>query len=237
MSPQAQSIPDAVKYTIKELPEDERPRERLVQFGASALSSAELLAILLRTGTPEMTAVQLAQHLLATMGSLRAIANAKPAELAQLKGIGVAKAAQLLAAVELGRRIALEQMGEQPVITRPDDVYALLHPQLRDEKQEHVVVLLLNTRNRVMRQTTVTKGTLDASLLHPREVFREAVRHSASSIILAHNHPSGDPTPSSEDIQITRRLHQAGQIMGIDLLDHVILGDGRWVSLKAQGMI
>lgn len=236
MGSQEQSVPGFVKYTIKELPEDERPRERLVQFGAGALSSAELLAILLRTGTPEMTAVQLAQHLLTTMGSLRAIASAKPAELAQVKGIGMAKAAQLLAAVELGRRIALEQMGEQPAITRPEDVYALLHAQLRDEKQEHVVVLLLNTKNRVMRQTVVTKGTLDSSLLHPREVFREAIRHGASSIILAHNHPSGDPTPSGDDIQVTRRLHQAGQIMGIELLDHVILGDGRWVSLKAQGV-
>jgi DNA repair protein RadC len=224
------------RYTIKELPLDERPRERLVQFGANALSSAELLAILLRTGTPEMTAVQLAQHLLTSMGSLRAIASAKPSELAQVKGIGLAKAAQLLAAVELGRRIALEAMGEQPAITRPEDVYALLHHQLRDEKQEHVILLLLNTKNRVIQQSTLTKGTLDASLLHPREVFREAIRHSASSIILAHNHPSGDPTPSSEDIQMTNRLHQAGQLLGIDLLDHVILGDGRWVSLKAQGV-
>jgi DNA repair protein RadC len=224
------------RYTIKELPVDERPRERLVQFGANALSSAELLAILLRTGTPEMTAVQLAQHLLTSMGSLRAIASAKPSELAQVKGIGLAKAAQLLAAVELGRRIALEAMGEQPAITRPEDVYALLHHQLRDEKQEHVILLLLNTKNRVIQQSTLTKGTLDASLLHPREVFREAIRHSASSIILAHNHPSGDPTPSSEDIQMTNRLHQAGQLLGIDLLDHVILGDGRWVSLKAQGV-
>ncbi len=224
------------RYTIKELPVDERPRERLVQFGANALSSAELLAILLRTGTPEMTAVQLAQHLLTSMGSLRAIASAKPSELAQVKGIGLAKAAQLLAAVELGRRIALEAMGEQPAITRPEDVYALLHHQLRDEKQEHVILLLLNTKNRVIQQSTLTKGTLDASLLHPREVFREAIRHSASSIILAHNHPSGDPTPSSEDIQMTKRLHQAGQLLGIDLLDHVILGDGRWVSLKAQGV-
>jgi DNA repair protein RadC len=224
------------RYTIKELPVDERPRERLVQFGANALSSAELLAILLRTGTPEMTAVQLAQHLLTSMGSLRAIASAKPSELAQVKGIGLAKAAQLLAAVELGRRIALEAMGEKPAITRPEDVYALLHHQLRDEKQEHVILLLLNTKNRVIQQSTLTKGTLDASLLHPREVFREAIRHSASSIILAHNHPSGDPTPSSEDIQMTNRLHQAGQLLGIDLLDHVILGDGRWVSLKAQGV-
>jgi DNA repair protein RadC len=225
------------RYTIKELPVDERPRERLVQFGAHALSSAELLAILLRTGTPEMTAVQLAQHLLTSMGSLRAIASAKPSELAQVKGIGLAKAAQLLAAVELGRRIALEEMGEQPAITRPEDVYALLHHQLRDEKQEHVIVLLLNTKNRVIRQTTVTKGTLDSSLLHPREVFREAIRYSASSIILAHNHPSGDPTPSGEDIQLTKRIHQAGQLVGIDLLDHVIIGDGRWVSLKVQGVI
>ncbi|MER3472582.1 MAG: hypothetical protein C4335_00815 [Armatimonadota bacterium] len=226
----------APKYTIKELPVNERPRERLVQFGATALSSAELLAILLRTGTSEMTAVQLGQHLINNMGSLRAIANARPDELAQVKGIGVAKAAQLLAAVELGRRIALEQMGEQPAISRPDDVYALLHGDLRDEKQEHVVVLLLNTKNRVMRQITITKGTLDSSLLHPREVFREAIRHSASSIILAHNHPSGDPTPSSEDVQITRVIYQAGQLLGIELLDHVILGDGRWVSLKAQGV-
>lgn len=224
------------KYTIKELPEDERPRERLVQFGANALANAELLAILLRTGTREMTAVQLAQHLITSLGSLRAIASAKPVELAQVKGIGIAKAAQLLAAVELGRRIALEQMGEQPAITRPDDVYALLHAQLRDEKQEQVLLLLLNTRNRVIHRATITKGTLDSSLLHPREVFREAIRHSASSIILAHNHPSGDPTPSADDIQITRQIHRAGQVVGIDLLDHVIIGDGRWVSLKAQGI-
>ncbi len=226
-----------VRYTIKELPEDERPRERLVQYGATALSNAELLAILLRTGTPEMTAVQLAQHLLNTMGKLRHIATAKPAELARVKGIGLAKAAQLLAAVELGRRIALEEMGDQPTISRPDDVYAILGASLRDEKQEHVVVLLLNTKNRLIGQVDVTKGTLDTSLLHPREVFREAIRQSASSIILVHNHPSGDPTPSSDDIIMTRRIHEAGQVVGIELLDHVVLGDRRWVSLKAQGIL
>ncbi len=225
------------RYTIKELPEDERPRERLAQYGANALSNAELLAILLRTGTPEMTAVQLAQHLLNSMGSLRAIATARPAELAQVKGIGLAKSAQLLAAVELGRRIALEEMGNQPLISRPEDVYTYLHHRLRDEKQEHVVVLLLNTKNRLIGDVTVTKGTLDSSLLHPREVYREAIRHSASSVILAHNHPSGDPTPSGEDVQITRRIYQAGQIVGIELLDHVVIGDGRWVSLKQQGVV
>ncbi len=225
------------RYTIKELPEDERPRERLAQYGANALSNAELLAILLRTGTPEMTAVQLAQHLLNSMGSLRAIATARPAELAQVKGIGLAKSAQLLAAVELGRRIALEEMGDQPLISRPEDVYTYLCHRLRDEKQEHVVVLLLNTKNRLIGDVTVTKGTLDSSLLHPREVYREAIRHSASSVILAHNHPSGDPTPSGEDVQITRRIYQAGQIVGIELLDHVVIGDGRWVSLKQQGVV
>jgi len=221
---------------IRELPAEERPRERLISYGADALSTAELLAVLLRTGTEQRSAVGLAEHLLAEFGNLRGVAHATIEELGKVSGIGPAKAAQIKAAIEFGRRLIAASPEERPKVRSPRDVYNLLGPSLRDEKREHFVALLLDTKNGVLRSRTVSVGDLSSSIVHPREVFAEAIRHGAASLIVSHNHPSGDPTPSPEDIAVTRRLAEAGELLGIELLDHIVLGDNRWVSLKEKGL-
>lgn len=222
---------------IREIPSDERPRERLLKYGADALSTAELLAILLRTGTDKLNAVRLADHLLSTFGSIRGVASATVEEMAKIHGIGPAKAAQIKAAIEFGRRLVAASPEERPKIRNPQDVYNLLGPALRDEKREHFIALLLDTKGGVLRQLMVSVGDLSSSIVHPREVFTPAVRHSAASLIVAHNHPSGDPTPSPEDAQVTQRLVEAGELLGIEVLDHVVLGDNRWVSLREKGLM
>lgn len=221
---------------IRELPAEERPRERLIAYGADALSTAELLAVLLRTGTEQNNAVGLAEHLLTHFSNLRGVANATIEELAGIHGIGPAKAAQIKAAIEFGRRLIAASPEERPKIRSPRDVYNLLGPSLRDEKREHFIALLLDTKNGVLRSRTVSVGDLSSSIVHPREVFSEAIRHGAASLIVSHNHPSGDPTPSPEDIAVTRRLAEAGELLGIELLDHIVLGDNRWISLKEKGL-
>jgi DNA repair protein RadC len=216
---------------------DERPRERLIRYGAQALSSTELLAIALRTGTEDRSAQEMAEHLLQRFHGLRGVAKASLKELARVKGVGPTKAMQIAACVELGRRLAARVSEPKPIIHSPEDVADLLMPELSGEKKEHVKSLLLDTKNRVMSVNSVSVGSLDSSIVHPREVFKDAIAASAASIILAHNHPSGDPTPSQEDQQITLRLVKAGEILGVDVLDHLILGDGKWVSLKQIGMM
>ena len=222
---------------IREIPADERPRERLIQYGAEVLSTSELLAILLRTGTEKYSAVGLGDHLLASLEGLRGVARATIEELSRVHGIGPAKAAQLKAAIEFGRRLVAASPDERTKITSPRDVYNLLGPSLREEKREHFVAILMDTKNGVLRTKTVSVGDLSSSVVHPREVFAEAIRHSAASLIVAHNHPSGDPTPSPDDISVTRRLQEAGELLGIELLDHVVLGDNRFVSLKEKGLM
>lgn len=222
---------------IREIPADERPRERLLQYGADALSVAELLAILLRTGTEKYSALGLADHLTSQHGGLRGVANMTVEEMAQVHGIGPAKAAQIKAAIEFGRRLVAVSDEERPRIRSPQDVYNLVGHTLRDERREHFVALLLDTKGGVFRQVTISVGDLSSSLVHPREVFVEAVRRSAASLIVAHNHPSGDPTPSPEDAQVTRRLQEAGELLGIELLDHIIIGDNRWISLREKGLL
>jgi len=219
------------------LPTEERPRERLLRYGPQALSTAELLAIVLRTGTQERSAIDLAEYLLSQHGGLRGVANASVDELARIKGIGPVKGVQIAACVELGRRLAAHTDVEREAIRSPEDVAHYLLPKLRDVTKEHFISLLLDTRNRVMKMQTVSVGSLDASIVHPREVFKDAIAASAASVIVAHNHPSGDPTPSAEDRKVTARLVEAGQILGIEVLDHLIIGDGRWVSLKQQGLM
>ncbi|HEX6132530.1 MAG TPA: DNA repair protein RadC [Longimicrobiales bacterium] len=224
-------------YAIREWPALERPRERLHADGAGALASRELLAILVGSGREGVSAVDIAGALLrSTGGSLRRLAGASPAELAAQQGIGPAVAARISAALELGRRLAREGPLERTRIHGPREVYDLCAPAMRDLSQEEFRVLLLNTQHAVVREITITRGTLDASIVHPREVFRAAITESAAAMILVHNHPSGDPTPSPEDRDVTRQLAEAGRLVGIPVLDHVILGDGRYVSFVEAGL-
>lgn len=223
--------------TIQEMPSEERPRERLIKHGASVLSAAELLAIQLRIGTQGRSALGVAEVLMHEFGGLRGIANATVQELSRVKGIGQVKAVEILAAAELGRRLNALTEDNRPTIHSPQDVANLLMAELRDAKKEHLKSLLLDTKNRVLKIVTVSIGTLDSSLVHPREVFKDAIAASAAALIVAHNHPSGDPSPSAEDRRVTERLAEAGQIIGIELLDHIIIGDNRWVSLKERGVL
>jgi DNA repair protein RadC len=223
-------------YAIREWPVRERPRERLSTAGAAALATRELLAILIGSGREGSSAVDIAGELLRTAdGSLRRLAVSAPAELGAVRGVGPAVAARVSAALELGRRLAREGPVERSRIGGPRDVYDRCAPALRDLKQEEFHVLLLNTQNAVVRELVITRGTLDTSLVHPREVFRAAITECAAAVVLVHNHPSGDPTPSAEDRAVTMQLAQAGKLLGIAVLDHVIVGDGRYVSfVEAQ---
>ncbi|CAG7631094.1 hypothetical protein PAESOLCIP111_03264 [Paenibacillus solanacearum] len=228
---------ESPNYTLRDVPNEERPRERMIQYGAGALSNAELLAILLRTGTYQESAVLLAQRLLASSGSLRGLADMSLEQLTEIKGIGEAKALQIQAGIELGRRMARSALSDTVTIRSPQDVAALLTEDLRYLQKEHFVCLFLNTKNHVVGQETLSMGSLNASIVHPREIFRAAIKRSSASIVCAHNHPSGDPTPSPEDIQMTKRLVQAGDIIGIEVLDHVVIGDQKFVSLKELGLM
>lgn len=225
----------ANRVTIKDLPLEERPRERLVQFGPEHLSNAELIAIILRTGTASRSALDLGKELLATYRDLREIAKASLAELADQNGIGQTKAVQLKAAFELGRRVLTSNPFQLPCIRKPEDAYDLLKASFQDLDREHFKVVHLNTKNQVLKVETTAIGILSSSPVHPREVFKEAVKMSSAGLILAHNHPSGDPTPSQDDLLLTKRLYEAGEILGIKIIDHLILGDNRYLSLKERG--
>ncbi|MGI4788569.1 MAG: RadC family protein [Janthinobacterium lividum] len=230
-------VRDRYSPAIKDLPSDERPRERLHAYGAQALTTAELIAILIQTGNAQRSAVSLGEFLLAEFGSIKGVATASLEQLAGVKGLGAAKASQIKAAIEFGNRLTLFSEEGRPSIGGPRDVSNLLMPDLRFQKKEHLMSLLLNTKNQVLAIKTVSVGDLSSSIVHPREVYKDAVIASAAAIIVAHNHPSGDPTPSAEDVAVTKRLVQSGEIMGIDLLDHIVLGDGTFVSLKERGLI
>lgn len=222
-------------HTLRQLPHSQRPRERMMSYGADALSHAELLAILIRTGTKNQSAVDLSASVLQQCGSLRKLIDMSVEELTSIKGIGQAKALQVLAGIELGKRVARSSLGEVVTVRSPHDAAMYIMEDMRYLKKEHFVCLFLNTKNHIIGKETLSIGTLNASLVHPREVFRAAIRVSSASIICIHNHPSGDPTPSTEDIQITKRLAEAGSLIGIEILDHLIIGDGIFVSLKEQG--
>jgi DNA repair protein RadC len=211
------------------------PRERLDALGPGALSDAELLALLLRTGGPGRAAQSLASELLARHDGVAGLARTGPAELRQTAGIGPAKSASLLAALELGRRLATRRLRTGDAIRGPADVHRHFHARLRDAPHERFLVLLLDGRHRVLREATASQGTLTASLVHPREVFRPALREGAAAVILVHNHPSGDPTPSREDREVTERLVQVGEILGVPVLDHVIVAERGYVSLRQDG--
>ncbi|HEY8483716.1 MAG TPA: DNA repair protein RadC [Longimicrobiales bacterium] len=227
-----------VRYRIKEWPVPERPRERLRTAGAEALSARELLAILVGSGIEGRSAFDVAGELLASAkGSLRRLASSSVGELERVPGVGPAVAARVAAALELGRRLAREGPEERGRICGPADVYERCAPHLRDLLQEEFRVLLLSTQHAVLRELVVTRGILDASVVHPREVFKPAVIESAAAVILVHNHPSGDPTPSMEDREVTRQLVEAGRILGITVLDHVVIGDARYVSFVEAGIM
>jgi DNA repair protein RadC len=222
---------------IRDFPQDERPRERLVQDGPASLSNHELLAILLRTGSKEESVLQLANRLLTQFEGLRMLNDATIEELTSMKGIGQTKAIQIMAALELGRRMGRLQYDDRYVIRSPEDGAKYVMEDMRFLSQEHFVCLYLNTKNQVLHRQTIFIGSLNASIVHPREVYKEAFRRSAASIICIHNHPSGDPSPSKEDIDVTKRLSECGKIIGIELLDHLIIGDQKYVSLKEKGYV
>jgi DNA repair protein RadC len=229
------------RFRIKDLPMSERPYEKMEKYGAERLSDAELLAVIIRTGSKSETSVALAQRILKTdenhMG-LACLHELTLEELRNLKGIGRVKAIQIKALMELSKRIASTYtLGNRVIIRSPEDVCRLLMEEMRHLKQEVFKVILLNTKNHVMRCREVSVGSLTASIVHPREVFREAVKAGSSGVIFVHNHPSGDPQPSSEDIETTARLVSAGNILGIKVMDHIIIGEGKYVSLKEKGLI
>jgi DNA repair protein RadC len=222
--------------TIKDLPVEERPRERLVRAGEGALSTAELLAIILRTGVGGESVLDMARRLLSQYGGLPGLARASFAELRAERGLGPAKTAQLKAALELGRRMLLATPEDHFVVRSPADVAQLLIAEMAHLEQEHFRVLYLDTRNRLLGSETVYVGSLNASHIRVGEVFRDAVKRNCATIIVAHNHPSGDPTPSPEDVEVTRRLIAAGDLLSIEVLDHLIIGQQRFVSMRERGL-
>lgn len=218
-------------------PETERPRERLLAKGPEILTDAQLLAILLRTGRRDSSAVQVAMELLHCAGGLAGLVRSGVDELCRIPGIGPAKVAQLKAALELGKRAIAVPVSTGTKISSSVDLFRHFHPLLRDLKRELFKVVLLDAKNTVIKETTVSEGSLTLSIVHPREVFALAVRESAAGVIFLHNHPSGDPTPSAEDRRLTDRLVTAGEVLGIRVLDHMIIGDGRYVSFADEGWV
>lgn len=227
---------EVAKVRIHDLPEEERPRERLVRNGPESLSNAELLAIILRTGSRAENVVSMSSRILSEY-SIKQLSLANIKRLMQIHGIGEAKASQISAVFELARR--LETFVEEPKrkVRSPKDVYTLMYPKMREQKKERFITLYLDTKNQILKEETVSIGSLNASIVHPREVFKSALMESSASVIMIHNHPSGDPSPSREDIMVTEKLVEGGKLLGIDVLDHIIIGDGKYVSLKDEGFV
>lgn len=227
---------DKPTYRITDLAASERPRERLARLGAQSLSNAELLAILLRVGVPGENAVQVGQRLLHTFGGISGLHRASFEQVCAQHGLGEAKTAQIKAAIELGHRMSLESPEERPGINSPADAAALVQYEMSALEQEELRVILLNTRNRVQKIETIYRGSLNTSQIRVGEVFKGAIRINAAAIIVVHNHPSGDPTPSPDDIAITRAIIEAGKLLDIQALDHLVIGQGRFISLKERGL-
>ena len=225
-------------YTIKDLPLNERPREKLYRYGVKSLSNSELIAVIIRTGSKGDTAIQLAETIISLDDrGIGFLSDATIEELTDVKGIGNCKAAQLLAAIELGKRISAYKKEDNIRISCPNDIADLLMEEMRYLKKEYFKIAILDTKNQIITIENISIGNLNSSIVHPREVFNMAIKRSANSIILVHNHPSGDPTPSSEDINITNRLIEAGNILGIKVLDHIIIGDNKYISFKQRNII
>lgn len=213
------------KLTLKEYPVELQPRERLCRLGVQALTDGELIAILLTTGSREATALDIADQILTRYQGLKGIVNLAVEELASFNGVGLGKAARILAAIEIGKRINLQGGDFRPIIKSPEDVCNLVMEDMRFLDREHFRAMLLNAKNQVLSCETISIGNLNSSLVHPRELFKVAIKRSAQALVLLHNHPSGDPIPSREDIEVTKRLLDAGKLLGIEILDHIIIGD------------
>ncbi len=224
------------RLRICDMQKDERPRERLIKHGASALGDSELLAIILRTGTRKENVINLCQRMLSQY-NLKQLSQTNISQLMNIHGIKESKAAQIAACFEIARRLEAFNEEVKPVIHSPEDVYRRIYPGLRGQKKEKFIELCLDTKNQVIKEDIISIGSLNANIVHPREVFKTALAESAAHIIVAHNHPSGDPAPSKEDIEITRKLVETGKIMGIEVLDHIIIGEGRHFSMKEAGHI
>jgi DNA repair protein RadC len=225
-------------FTIHDLPLSERPRERLFNLGIEALSAQELIAVLLGRGIKGESVMVTAQNLLSKFGNLKNIAAASVTELSEVKGVGPAKAAQIKAAFELSKRLeGYPDRISNIKINSPESVISLVRNRLKGKKKEHFLIVVLDTRNHPIDVRTVSIGSLDSSIVHPREVFKEAISHSAASVIFVHNHPSGDPEPSKDDIQLTKQLIEAGKLLGIEVLDHLIICDNDYLSMKAKNII
>lgn len=222
---------------INNLPQHERPREKLLSQGKESLSNAELIAVLLDTGTREKSALELANDLLTVTGEgIRRLGDCTPEELRQIKGMGDAKTCRILAAAEFGRRTAALKPEGKISITNPKEIANLFMEEMRYYSKEYFKVLLINSKGEILEQENVAIGDLCSAIVHPREVFVKAVRRSAAALVLVHNHPSGNPEPSSDDIRTTRRLAKAGSVLGINVLDHIIIGDGTYTSFKNEGL-
>lgn len=222
---------------IKDLHQEDKPRERMITYGAEKLSNRELLAIIINSGSKENSSLACANEVLLLVNHLRELRHITLSELLTVKGIGEKKATTILAVIELAKRMHVNTVLDKYEINEPNDVANYLMEKLRYLKQEHFVALMLNTKNQIIHEQSIFIGSLNMAVVHPRDLFREAVKHSAASIVIAHNHPSGDPTPSVEDINTTKRLLYCCSLMGIDMLDHIIIGDGEYVSLFEEEYI
>lgn len=224
--------------TIKEMPREERPREKIMKYGVSSLSNTELLAVLIGTGTKDTTALTLATRILSLeKDGIAFLGHCLPEDLCAINGVGIAKSCQIVAAIALGKRIATNPRSKRVRINSPDEVAALFMEELRYLKKEFFRILLLNTKNEIIGVEDASIGNLNSSIVHPREIFCSAIKKSASSMIVVHNHPSGHPKPSQNDLNVTARLVESGEILGISVVDHLIIGDGVYVSLKEKGLL
>lgn len=221
---------------IQDINPRDRPRERLLKHGPSVLSDSELLAVILRTGTKGENVLNMCSRILSTY-NIQQLSRISPSRLQEIRGVGSAKAAEIASVFELARRLETFTEEDKPRISSPDAVYRYIYPKLRELKKESFIALHLDTKNRLIREETVSVGSLNANIVHPREVFKTAIQESAAAIIVAHNHPSGDPAPSQNDIDITKKLVESGKVVGIEVYDHIIIGNGRYLSLKEQNLI
>lgn len=225
------------RVRVKDLPPETRPREKFIKYGPQAVSNAELLAILIGSGTRKISAIDLANKILADAGGLRELARKGLGDLRKYKGIGLKKAVTVAAAFELSRRIQSEPFSQRHQITSPEDIVRIFAPRLSDLNKEILIVVLLNTANRIIRDVVISEGNLNSSIIHPREVFKPAIDELSASVILVHNHPSGNPEPSRADIEVTKQIYQAGEIIGIKLLDHIIIAGDKFISMAQLGLL